>query len=141
VNLALASTDKRGAVEELLSKLDGDPQISDMGEVRRAVLDRDAPAMAQHGCGICIAHGRTQATSGLLMAAGRSLAGLHVPEIKEPLRLIFLAVIPVKMDSEYLRIVGAIVRFCRDEKHLAKLLGTRQPEQFVDLLGSGEVQL
>jgi mannitol/fructose-specific phosphotransferase system IIA component (Ntr-type) len=141
VNLALSARDKVGAVEELLAKLTGDPKISDLEEVRHAVLARDAAPISQHGCGICIAHGRTQATSGLIMAAGRSPEGIRVPGIKEPLRLIFLAVIPAAMDSEYLRIVGAIARFCRDEKQLAKLLSTKQPDQFVEMLGTGEVKL
>ena len=55
--------------------------------------------------------------------------------------LFFVAGIPSAFTSEYLRIVGAIVRMCRDRRQLRSLLLAKNAERFVTLLGSGEVKL
>jgi hypothetical protein len=55
--------------------------------------------------------------------------------------LVFVAGIPGAFTSEYLRIVGAIVRICRDRRQLDRLLTIKEPERFVSLLSSGEVKL
>lgn len=141
VNLALASRDQAGGVEEVLAKLNGDPRVENWEELRSSVIERNAPALSAGGCGICIAHGRTNAVHSLVMAAGRSTTGVSSPEIREKVRLIFVAGIPSAFDSEYLRIVGAIARVCRDEAVLKKLLTVDDPAKFVALLASGEARL
>ena len=61
-----------GAVEEVLAKLEGDERVKDLARLREAVLQEAAPAISENGCGICIAHGRTESVTSLVMAAGRS---------------------------------------------------------------------
>ncbi|MCX6971294.1 MAG: PTS sugar transporter subunit IIA [Verrucomicrobia bacterium] len=141
VNLALAATDQVGGVDEVLSKLNGDPRILDWDALKQSITERNAPAISCGACGICIAHGRTNAVQSLVMAAGRSTAGLTSSHVKEPVRLVFVAGIPAAFHSEYLRIVGAIARLCSDKALLGKLLSTQDPEKFVGLLSSGETKL
>lgn len=141
VNLALTATDQAGGVDEVLSKLNGDPRILDWDALRQSITERNAPAISCGACGICIAHGRTNAVQSLVMAAGRSPAGLASSHVKEPVRLVFVAGIPAAFHSEYLRVVGAIARLCNDRNLLDKLLAVRNPEEFVSLLSSGETKL
>lgn len=141
VNLALAATTKQAAIEEVLAKLIGDPRISDWEALRTAVVTRDAPSIAVNGMGICIAHGRLNSVKSLVLAAGRSSKPLACSEIAEPLRLVFVAGIPAAFDSEYLRVVGAIVRICRDKHQLERLLAAREADYFVELLDAGEAKL
>jgi mannitol/fructose-specific phosphotransferase system IIA component (Ntr-type) len=141
VNLALAATDQAGGVDEVLSKLNGDPRILDWDALKQSITGRNAPAISCGTCGICIAHGRTNAVQSLVMAAGRSPAGLISPHVKEPVRLVFVAGIPAAFHSEYLRVVGAIARLCNDKALLEKLLAVQDPEQFVGLLSTGETKL
>ena len=141
VDLALAARDPVGAVQEVLAKLDGDDRVKNFTMLRDAVLAQPASAIAENGCGICIAHGRTESITSLVMAAGRSNEGVTYPGLADPVKLIFVAGIPRAFTSEYLRIVGAIVRMCRDKRQLRRLLIARDAERFVALLGSGEVKL
>lgn len=141
VNLSLAARDQAGGVDEVLSKLNGDPRVQDWPALVRAVTQRAAPALACNSCGICIAHGRTNAVSSLVMAAGRSPNGLSSPEVRDKVRLVFVAGIPSAFDSEYLRIVGAIARLCRDKTLLQKLLAAPDAEEFTALLAGGEAKL
>jgi mannitol/fructose-specific phosphotransferase system IIA component (Ntr-type) len=75
------------------------------------------------------------------MAAGRSNEGVPYPGSKDRVRFVFVAGIPGAFTSEYLRIVGAIVRMCRDKQQLRRLLLAKDAERFVALLSSGEVKL
>ena len=141
VTLALAARDPAGAVEEVIAKLDGDERVKNLSVLREAILKEAAPAISENGCGICIAHGRTESITSLVMAAGRSTEGVRYPGLADPVKLVFVAGIPNAFTSEYLRIVGAIVRMCRDKRQLHRLLVARDAERFVALLGSGEVKL
>lgn len=141
INLALVATTQIEGVDEVLSKLNGDPRVLDWTALKRAVDERNAPAISCGPCGICIAHARTNAVQSLVMAAGRSADGLSSPSLGEPVRLIFVAGIPTAFQSEYLRVVGAIARLCNDKSLLGELLSVQDPENFVALLKSGEAKL
>ena len=141
VNLSLSATEKAAGVEEVLSKLNGDPRVTDFAAFRVAVIGRDAAAISESGCGICIAHGRTESVNSLILAAGRSVAGFSCREVKDPVHLVFVAGIPSAFNSEYLRTVGAIARICRDKRQLERLLVAKTAENFIGLLSAGEVKL
>ncbi len=141
VNLSLSAAGKTEAVEEVLSKLNGDARVKDFAAFRQSVIDRASAAIAENHCGICIAHGRTESVSGLVLAAGRSVAGFSCREVPDPVHLVFVAGIPGAFNSEYLRIVGAIARICRDKHQLDRLLAAKTAENFIALLSAGEVKL
>jgi PTS system fructose-specific IIA component len=141
VNLSLRADAKTAAVEEVLSALRGDERVTNWEELRKVVVERDAPAIEHEGRSICIAHGRTKAVTALTMAAGRSEAGVICPETKLRVHLLFVVGIPSTMDSEYLRLVGAIVRVCRDEALMAELLAAPDGGAFVEGLASATVRL
>jgi len=141
IMLSLSARDKAGAVEEVIGQLNGDARVGDFSALREAVLSRNAPAIAESGSGICIAHGRTESIASLVLAAGRSPEGFACEDISEPVKLVFVAGIPMAFSSEYLRIVGAIARICRDTHQLERLLAAKTATRFVDLLGAGEMKL
>lgn len=141
VNLMLAARDQTQGVNEVLSKLNGDPRILDWTSLAHAVAERNAPAISCGRCGIVIAHARTNAVQSLVMAAGRSAEGLVSPHVKETVRLVFVAGIPAAFHSEYLRVVGAIARLCNEPDLLNELLSAQDPQRFVELLSSGEAKL
>lgn len=137
VILALKSENKRDAVEELLESLRGDARVADWEALQQAVHHRDAAAIEEDGFSICIAHGRTNSVQGLVLAAGRSDAGVPTPEVSGPVRLFFLAGVPNAVNQDYLRVLGAIARKCKSPEIRQKLLGVKEPARFIELL-SGE---
>ena len=114
INLMLTSGTQEEGIDEVLSKLNGDPRVLDWAALKQAVHERNAPAISCGACGICIAHARTTAVQSLVMAVGRSAEGLTSSNIVEPVRLLFVAGIPAAFHFEYLRVVGAIARLCND---------------------------
>ena len=141
VLLKLSAREPAAAIEEVMAALEGDERIKDFAALREAVGEQPAPAIAENGVGICIAHGRTELVTSLVMSAGRSVEGIVFPKLSDPVKLVFVAGIPGAFTSEYLRIVGVIVRICRDRRQLDRILSTKDPDRFVALLSSGEVKL
>lgn len=141
VNLALSSTEMGTAVGEVLASLSGDIRILQWNTLKDAILERNAPAIDAAGCGIIIAHGRTDAVGSLVMAAGRSNEGFPSKNTKEKVRLVFVAGIPSALNNEYLRVVGTIARLCSKKELVEKLLTSANPTEFIDILCSGESAL
>ena len=94
VILALAARDPAGAINEVLARLEGDERVKDFAMLRDAVLAQPAPAIAENGCGICVAHGRTESISSLVVAAGRSIKGVKYPGLADPVKLFSSPVFP-----------------------------------------------
>lgn len=141
VRLQLEATGEREAVDEVLGLLAEDARVGDFAALRESVRARDAAGIVENGCGICIAHGRTESVSSLAMAAGRAAAGVPARSGEGLVRLFFVVGIPSAFSSEYLRIVGALARICRDRHQLNRLLAAKTSRQFVDLLAVGEAKL
>ncbi len=142
INLRLDANNESTAVEELLFPLRGDIRITDWDAFRASVLDRAAPAVStDDGCGIVIAHGRTNSVNSLVMAAGRSTNGIPSPHIAAPVRLFFVVGIPTALNQDYLRVVGTIARLCGKPESLQKLLNAPTAREFLDLLVGWENKL
>ncbi|MDD5200365.1 MAG: PTS sugar transporter subunit IIA [Terrimicrobiaceae bacterium] len=138
---SLRAGDKPAAIDEVLTQVRGDARVANWERLRAVIIGRDAPAIEQNGRGICIAHGRTDAVTGLVVAAGRSEAGIVFPEIKPRVHLVFVVGIPATMDSEYLRLVGAIARVCRNPNQLEQLLAANDGGSFVECLAAATERL
>lgn len=138
VNLSLSAKDRISALEEVIAPLRGDPRLHDWEALRASVMERNAPAISEHGRGVCLAHGRTNAAAALIMAAGRFSEPVAFPEIPEKVCLVFVVGIPTAMSSEYLRIIGAIARICRDPIQLERLMRAKTAEDFIQKLVAAE---
>ena len=141
INLSISSSTLESAVEEVLASLSGDIRILQWNALKESVLQRNAPAIDAEGCGIVIAHGRTDAVGSLVMAVGRSIEGFPSPQTKESVRLVFVAGIPSTLNNEYLRVVGTIARLCSQRNLVQKLLSAANPAAFLDILCSAETSL
>ena len=138
VDLALRGTDAPGCVREVVGLLRGDNRVGDFPTLLDAVLARDAGILEEGGCGILIAHGRTNAVNRLVLAAGRPSGALTSAGLP---RLVFAAGIPAAFNSEYLRVVGVIARACRDETARTALLEATTPDNFISILSQIEKSL
>jgi mannitol/fructose-specific phosphotransferase system IIA component (Ntr-type) len=115
--------------------------VRDFAALKKAVELRDAPVVCENGSGLLIAHGRTESVSRLVLAAGRCESPFLVSGSEGAVRLVFVAGIPTAFSSEYLRVVGAIVRVCRNPDDLAALLSAATTAEFVERLTQAELKL
>ncbi|MEX1118418.1 MAG: PTS sugar transporter subunit IIA [Terrimicrobiaceae bacterium] len=141
VDLALSATTKTAAVDDILARLEGHACVKNFPGLKAAIEARDASVIFEDGLGLLIAHGRTEAVSRIVLAAGRFNPPLQLPGEAGPVHLVFVAGIPAAFSTEYLRVVGAIVRCCKDPESLPALLSAPSAAAFVQLLTEGESRL
>lgn len=134
VKLGIPASQSEDAVRQVMNLLRGDERVPDFAKFEEAVFRREPPLLEEDGCMICIAHGRTEALKQIVMSAGRVDLPEENPEDAAALRLVFVAGIPSAFNTDYLRLVGAIARICSNKEDRNRLLGTKEPGKFVQLL-------
>lgn len=138
IHLQLRSADHRDAMEEVLSSLRSDERVKDWEKLRISLLlsNPNNPFPESLGA-LFLYHGRTECVSSLVLAVGRSSAGFTAYPGGALTHLLFVAAIPSAMNNEYLRILGAISRVCREETSLKSLLATTSTDDFLAVLEKG----
>ena len=74
----------------------------------------------------------------MVMAFGRTARPLYDGEL--PIQFVVLVGIPRMMDSEYLRLLGNLMRVFRDEQLRNKLLDAQNPAEVVQIFERGETK-
>lgn len=142
IDLNLPATNPASAVTTLLELLRGDPRVMKWDDFHQSVLGRDASPISSNGCGILIAHGRTNSVASLVMAAGICPPGIpHSSEGCPPIHIVFVAGIPAAFNNDYLRVVGTIARLCGNSDLLATLRSSDSPTGFLSVLSQEEDRL
>jgi len=138
IELHLRATDHRDALEEMLSHLRSDPRVKDWEKLRSSLIaNSERETFKECPGAMFLHHGRTESVSTLVLAVGRSSVGISAASIKKKTHLIFIAAIPEAMNNEYLRILGAISRVCREEECVKALLEAKSASVFLRLLEEG----
>lgn len=140
IALQLEAETEQEAVRALLNNLRDDERVTDFAALENAVITRNTPAICQNRIGLCIAHGRTNSLTSLVMAAGHLATPLPLTgdlRGKGKLHLVFVAGIPACLNSDYLRIVGAIARICSQKEGREALLAASTSQDFLAVLEDG----
>ena len=141
IHLQLRATDHQDALEEVLSSLRSDHRVRDWEKLRSSLLaNSDKESFNECPGTMFLHHGRTESVSSLVLAVGRSSTGLGSKPTGESPRLLIVAAIPEAMNNEYLRILGAISRVCREENCLRALLNAERSDSFRAALEKGCLQ-
>lgn len=145
IRLTVRSSDHHGALEEMLSPLRGDDRVRDWEKLRGSLLEASLLESSRNNFReipgtMFLHHGRTESVSSLLLCAARSPGGIVMPGHPEKIHLLFLAAIPSALDNEYLRILGAIARVCRDSSLHGQLLEAADQTSFLTILERGCLQ-
>jgi mannitol/fructose-specific phosphotransferase system IIA component (Ntr-type) len=134
--LTMNAKSREEAVEQLSQALRSDTRISDWQGFLRALRQCEATGEVHLQCALTLIHVRTSVVTKMLMAFGR----LTDPAQQKdgPLQFVVLVGIPGAMDSEYLRLVGTLMRVFRNEKLWQKLLHAQHPADVVNIFETGE---
>ena len=110
----LQSTDKAGVVREFARLLARAGKVRDAGALERDILEREAQGSTGIGDGIAIPHARSREVPDMVIAFGRSTAGVDFQSIDgRPAHLFFLLVTPDDRPSDHLKTLARISRVMR----------------------------
>jgi mannitol/fructose-specific phosphotransferase system IIA component (Ntr-type) len=142
VTLQVHATEPNKAIDEVAALLKSTPAVLDWEALLKGI-HAAAPCLPQTdgGFALCIPHTRGECVSVMVMAVGRSEAGITFPGVDLPVRYIFCIAVPRALAADYLRIVGLLARVFKDHTAEAELRAAKTGAEFVDLLSRREAKL
>ena len=129
--LSLIAHSRDEALQQLVASVRSDTRATDWQEFSQALRRRDAVGKVKLEYGLAIPHVRTAAVIKMVMAFGRLQEPIQ--ETDGPIRFVVLVGIPETMDSDYLRLVGTLMRVFRNDKLRDKLRYAEKPAEVIDI--------
>ena len=131
----LQSTEKFGAIHELLSSAPVMKEIDDLEYLEHAVVHREKIQSTGLGNGIAVAHGKCMAVGNVVIALGISRKGIEFDAADgRPVHFLFVVANPPGMQLEYLLALSVLVRVIRDDNFRDELLSCYDPMEIENRL-------
>jgi PTS system fructose-specific IIC component len=135
VVLDLKAQEKVGVIRELAQLLIDRNLITDPDEFFAAILKRENLESTGIGSGIAIPHARTKAVKQLVLAFGRSIAGVDFNSLdNKPCYDVFLIAAPEEKKSEYIATLARLSKFLRREEVRTDLAQAKTAEEVIEII-------
>ena len=131
---------KKGIILELVDLLVSQKKIKDKEILLEMLQQRESLGSTGIGKGIAIPHGRSLATTKLIIAFGKSKRGISfkAPD-GQPVRLIFMIIAPyLDKQNRYLVVLGKLVELLSKKRIRDKLLQVNTFQEFKDIIEGGK---
>jgi len=140
ITLNLRARTEPEAASELVDLLTAAGKIETPKKFLEELRAREAINSTYAADGVAFPHARTNLVDEVVLAIGRSEAGVPWMGKGEIAHLIFLIAVPERMISDYLVVVGAIARITRDSPLRTLLMHAESVNEFVStLLGAPSI--
>ncbi len=134
IALRLRARTQVEAVRELVDLLSATGAIRNTEKFLEELRGREAINSTYAADGVAFPHARTKLVDQIVVAIGRSEAGVPWTLKGEIAHLIFLIAVPERLISDYLVVVGAIARITKDRPLRTLLLHADSADEFVTTL-------
>ncbi|MBK8479108.1 MAG: PTS sugar transporter subunit IIA [Opitutaceae bacterium] len=139
--LQVQQTKRTAAINEVARLLEGHPDITDYPHFYNELLARERLDPTCIGNEIALPHARTEHAKAIVLAVGRSPAGVYFENCQQTVRLIFVVATPKSQPGDYLALVGALCRVLKDPLVREALMAAQTPEEFILPLVEAEARL
>jgi mannitol/fructose-specific phosphotransferase system IIA component (Ntr-type) len=129
--LSLQSTKRTAALQETAKLLEADPNVANFQGFYNELLARERLDTTCLGNEVALPHARTEHVKKIVLAVGRSEAGVLFENSNQNVKLMFVLGTPKNNPTDYLILVGALCRLIKDESSRAALLAAPTPEAFI----------
>jgi len=141
ISLAVQGTKRTAALNEVAKLLEGHPDVANFGGFYDELLARDRLDTTCLGNGIALPHARTEHVKQIVLAVGRSEAGIPFDANGEIVRLFFVLGTPKSKPGDYLAVVSALCKLLRDPADRASFLAAPAPDDFIAAVARVEARL
>jgi nitrogen PTS system EIIA component len=140
IALQLRARTQAEATREIVDLLVTTGKIDNAERFYNKLKQREQTNSTYAADGVAFPHARTKLVDEIVLAIGRSNAGIPWTGKGEIAHLIFLIAVPERLISDYLVVVGAIARISKDRPLRTLLLHAESVEEFIaTLLGSPSI--
>jgi mannitol/fructose-specific phosphotransferase system IIA component (Ntr-type) len=133
VALQLRARKPPHALREIVQLLAATGKIDNPTKFLEQVLARESKNPSAVEYGVVFPHARTDLVNQIVIAVGRSRAGIRFADGQRA-HLIFVIAVPQQLINDYVICVGALARVVADEVTRTALLQAETPRQFIDTL-------
>ena len=134
IALQLRSRRKGNALREIVDLCRPTQTIREPDRFLEQVFAREQASSTLAENGVAFPHARTDLVNRIVVAVGRSRAGIPWNEIGDRARLIFVVAVPQQLVTDYLVFVGALARITKDRERRNALLSATTAAEFVETL-------
>ncbi len=137
IRLDLRSADGPEAIREVASLLRPNPAITDFEGFCAELLARERVESTCLGNGVAFPHARTDHIKGMVLSIGRSAEGIPFAN-GQAVRLLYIIGTTKRLATDYLSVVGGLVRILKDAKLRDALIAAPDPTAFIDIQAAAE---
>lgn len=141
IALDVRATRRTAALNEVARLLDGHPSVHNYGGFYHELLARDRLDTTCLGNEIALPHARTEHVGDLVLAIGRSGAGVNFEKDNQTVRLLFVLGTPKSNPMAYLQVVSTLCKIFKDAANREALLSAPTAAAFSDVLLAAEEKL
>lgn len=128
--IRLKSTDKPGALDELVDAIAAAPEVRDKDALWRAMHDREAIMSTGIGVEIAVPHAKLVSVTDFVMAVGIAPQGIPWDSIDgKPVKIVVMIAGPDGRQQDYLRILSRVVLLLKNPKSREHLIATESPDE------------
>jgi PTS system fructose-specific IIC component len=139
IQAPLKSTEKKGAIDELVDLLAVSGRVSDGKLLKDAVWTREQIRTTGIGNGLAIPHGKCAGMASLAMAIGKPAFPMDFEAIDgQPVRLVVLLASPPDRTSDHIQALARISRLITMDEFREKIYNATSAEEIYALLKSQE---
>lgn len=141
ITLAVQSTKRTTALNEVARLLENHPDVANFQGFYHELLARERVDTTCLGNEIALPHARTEHVQKIVLAVGRSEAGVHFENGNQNVRLMFVLGTPKSNPGDYLTIVSALCKILKDAANRDALFRADTPARFIQAIATAEEKL
>jgi mannitol/fructose-specific phosphotransferase system IIA component (Ntr-type) len=131
INLSVTGTKRTAAINEVAKLLENDPNVANFTGFYNELLARERLDTTCLGNEIALPHARTEHVKKIVIAVGRSDAGIHFENSNQNVRLMFVLGTPKSNPGDYLMLVGSLCRLIKEAPQREALFAATTPAAFI----------
>lgn len=128
VKFDLKATDKTGVIEELVDLVARSNMVKDRDQLLQDIKERENLVTTGVGYGVAFPHAKTRSVKGIVIAFGRSSAGVDFDAMDhKAVHLFFLIAAPEDAIGAHLNVMARLSYLMKPEENRTKLLEAASP--------------
>lgn len=140
IQLQLKNTKRTSALNEVAQMLVSHPAVANFEGFYAELLARDRLDTTSLGHGFAVPHARTDHVSQIVLAIGRSDAGVPFDD-GEMVRVMFMLGTPKSRPGDYLQVLSTLCRLLKDQTNRDAFMTAPTPEAFIAAIVAAEAKL
>jgi len=141
INLHVQGAKRTVALNEVARLLSTHPEVVNFDGFYNELLARERLDTTYLGNEIALPHARTEHVKSIVLAIGRSDAGIHFENCNQTVRLMFILGTPKSNPTDYLMVVSTLCKILKEPANREALMSAATPEDFAAALTTAEARL